>query len=154
MANPLTILSLEPKGFQFIQEIPIAATPEKVWAALQNVGNWFIFDPDPAKRPKHILEMRPGGRWTMEFPDGTIDLNATVTRIEPNKLLRVSGHFGMSHLPVTTVLIFELQPEKGGTSTLLRLGQRTFGFLDAEAETRFKGGWAKLLPELKALAEK
>ena len=37
MANPLKLLKLKPKGFQFIKELPIQASPEKVWSSLINV---------------------------------------------------------------------------------------------------------------------
>ncbi|MGA2440741.1 MAG: hypothetical protein ABSH08_07270 [Tepidisphaeraceae bacterium] len=60
----------------------------------------------------------------------------------------------MTHLPITTVLIFELQPKAGGKSTLLRLGQRSFGFIDADMKQRYAKIWKHLLPQLKELAEK
>ena len=76
-----------------------------------------------------------------------------VTRIEPQKLLRLSGPMGMSHLPVNNAFIFELQPKNGGRKTLLRFCQRTFGFLTADVKTKFSGGWKQLLSQLKDLAE-
>jgi uncharacterized protein YndB with AHSA1/START domain len=153
MANPLKLLKLKPTGFQFIQELPIDAPPKKVWAALLNVGKWFGFDPDRSQWPKATLEAWPGGRWFTESKDGEMMLNAIVTRIEPEKLLRMSGPIGLSHLPVNSVYIFELQPKKDGKETLLRFGQRTFGFLTADVKKSYGGGWKKLLPQLKELAE-
>ena len=66
----------------------------------------------------------------------------------------VCGQMGLTHLPVTSVAIFELQPGKDGKSTLLRVGMRMFGFLDADVQTRYEGAWQMLAGQLKALAEK
>jgi len=60
----------------------------------------------------------------------------------------------MTHLPVTTVVIFELQPQAGGKSTLLRLGQRSFGLIDADMKKRSSMMWKHFLPQIKELAEK
>jgi hypothetical protein len=59
---------------------------------------------------------------------------------------------GVSHLPVNNVFIFELQPN--GKGTLLKLCHRAFGFMDSGMKGRYTGGWKKLLPQLKELAEK
>jgi uncharacterized protein YndB with AHSA1/START domain len=74
--------------------------------------------------------------------------------IEPQKLLCIHGPMGMTHLPVQNAMIWELQPRKDGKATLLRFCQRTHGYLTADLKTNFRGGWGKLLPQLKALAEK
>ena len=153
MANPLKELDLSIKGFQFIQEIPIAASPAKAWAALTNPAGWFSMSPE-GKPAKSTLELVPGGRWTIENPEGNATLFATVNLIEPQKLLRVSGHCGLSHLPALSVVIFELQPQKDGKATLLRLGHRGFGYMDADIEKRYSAGWANFLPKIKDLAEK
>jgi len=154
MANPLKLLKLKATGFQFIEEIHIDANPKKVWAAVTNPGKWFGFDPDPKKWNKHTMDVTPGGKWISTAKDGTTFMLATVTYIEPGKLLRLIGQIGMTHLPVSNVFIFELQPQKAGKATLLRLGQRTFGFGDADLEERIHGAWKKLLPNIKTAAEK
>lgn len=154
MANPLKELPLQPIGFQRIQEVHILAAPKKVWAALAEVGKWFVFNPDPATHPKQTIEMKAGGQWIVLHKDGGSSLSATVTHIEPEKLLRLSGPMGMSHLPVMNAFIFELQPKAQGKETLLRMAQRTFGFIDPELEGRYGGAFGMLLNNIKALAEK
>jgi len=79
-----------------------------VWAALLNVGGWFIHD--AAHPAKQKLELRPGGKWISESADRTATQMMTVVYCEPGKLLRLCGQMGVTHLPVTTVIIFELQP--------------------------------------------
>jgi uncharacterized protein YndB with AHSA1/START domain len=151
MANPLKELELVGYGFQFIQEVPIGVPPAKAWEAVVNPEGWFK---GPGLPPaKCTLELWPGGRWYLETADGGAGLLAQVTHIEPRKVLRVSGSFGMTHLPVSMVMIFELQPANDGKTTVLRVGQRTFGYMDKGAEGRFRGGWQEFLPKIKALAE-
>lgn len=153
MANPLKELPLAPLGFQRIQELPIDAPPARVWETLINPNNWFGFEPDKANWPKCSLELKPGGLWTMQGPDGAAFLMGTVTHIEPHKLLRFSGSMGMTHLPCINVFIYELQPQHDGKGTLLRVGQRTFGYIDADVETRTAAGWGQLMQNLKVAAE-
>src|SRR3954471_10914920 len=110
MANPLKMLKLKAQSVQFIMEVPIAATPAKVWSSLQNPSSWFFFD--PAMKSKHTLVLKPGGQWTAQNPDGSAVLFGTVAYFEPAKLLRITGQLGLTHLPVNSVIIFELQPKK------------------------------------------
>ncbi|CAN5679395.1 hypothetical protein BH09PLA1_BH09PLA1_22390 [soil metagenome] len=152
MANPLKMLKLKPMGFQFIQELKIDAKPGKVWKSLIKVDGWFKFDPT-MKNKGRKLELWPGGRFYNEGADGTQALHAIVTHIEPGKLLRLSGQMGNTHLPMDGVFIFELQ-ERKPSGTLLRFCQRTFGFLDPEIQMKMAGGWGKLLPQIKQMAER
>ena len=153
MANPLQMLPLVASGFQFIQETSVSAPPAKVWSTLTNPGKWFFFNPDPATHAKHTLELRPGGQWISQSPNGNSALLATVLLIEPGTLLRLSGPLGLSHLPLSTVVIFELTPQDEGKATLLKVGMRSSGLMDAEVETRYQGAWQQLLPQIKVAAE-
>lgn len=150
MANPLKMLKLRADGFQFIQEVPIDAPPAKVWKSILDVSGWWGFGP-AAQRPTVTLEPRAGGQWISRSRDGVEGLHATITYMEPGKLLRMQGQMGLTHLPVTSVMIFELQPR--GKGTLLRMAQRTYGFMDPGVKKRYQGGWKQILPQLKQFAE-
>ena len=152
MANPLKMLKLKPTSFQFIQELKIDAPPKRVWNSLIKVDGWFKFDPS-VKNKRRKLELFAGGRFYNEGADGSQALHAIVTYIEPGKLLRMQGQMGNTHLPMDGVFIFELQ-ERGSSGTLLRFCQRTVGLLDAEVQKKMAGGWGKLLPQIKQMAEK
>ena len=150
MANPLKMLKLKPAHFQLIQEVKIDAPPRRAWAALLDMGGWFRFDPTDTKR--HCkCEPWVGGRFYAEYADGSSALHAIITYIEPEKLLRLSGAMGLTHLPVSNAFIFELQPK--GQGTLLRMCHRAFGYMDSEVGKRYGQGWKQLLPQIKALAE-
>jgi uncharacterized protein YndB with AHSA1/START domain len=152
MANPLKELDLSVQSFQLIQEIPIAAPPEKTWKTLTHPNAWFLRPDAPGM--KSTLELWPGGRWFTESPEGAVSLMAQVTLVEPGKLLRLSGPMGLSHLPIASVMIFELQPRDDGRTTLLRVGHRAIGFMDDDVKGRFGNGWKSLLGSLKTAAEK
>jgi uncharacterized protein YndB with AHSA1/START domain len=152
MANPLKLLKLKPTGFQFIQEVPISAPPAKVWKTLLNSKSWFHFP--NGRDDGATIEPHLGGRFSSISRDGKIaDLHGIVTHIEPQKLLRIQGAMGASHLPVITAMIFELQPKKGAKGTLLRFGQRTFGYLTSDLQKNYQGGWTQLFKQLKDVAE-
>lgn len=153
MANPLKMLKLKPQGFQFIQEIPIDAPPAAVWKALLDMGNWFGFK-DMPDFPKMKLEPHVGGSVTASNTDGSVQMfHGVVGHLEREKLLRINGPMMMTHLPVTNAMIWELVPSKDGQATTLRFCQRTFGYITADLKKNFQGGWNKLWPNLKALAE-
>ena len=150
MANPLKMLTLESQGIQFIHETPVSAPPEKVWAAVKNPSDWFYFG---ERRSKHTLDLRAGGQWIAVNKDGSENLFGRVVYLEPGKLLRINGQLGLTHLPVNCVVIFELQPQNDGKATLLRIGMRIFGFIDADVKERYEGAWQKLMGQIKTLAE-
>ena len=155
MANPLKMLKLKPEGFQFILEVPIDAPPAKVWKAIFNVRGWFYFPNMLADHAMMRIEEKIGGMFTSSSDDGTqSQLHGTVTRIDRNKLLRIQGAMGMTHLPAQNAMIWELQPKKDGKATLLRFCHRGYGYVTADIKKNFKGGWKTLLPQLKKLAEK
>jgi uncharacterized protein YndB with AHSA1/START domain len=152
MANPLQMLDLKIQGIQFIQETPINAPSKKVWAAIAKPADWFYFD--PKRKSKHTFQLKPGGNWSAVSKDGNSSLFGTVTLIEPGKLIRMSGHFGLTHLALAGTLIFELQPGAEKNTTTLRLGLRLAGFIDDSVQARYEGAWKMLAGQIKALAEK
>jgi uncharacterized protein YndB with AHSA1/START domain len=79
--------------------------------------------------------------------------NGMVAYIEREKLLRINGPMGATHLPVMTAMIWELKPRSGGKATTLRFCHRTFGFITPDLKKNYQGGWKQLWPKLKELAE-
>jgi uncharacterized protein YndB with AHSA1/START domain len=154
MANPLKLLKLKATGFQFIQELPVDAPPARVWKALLDFNGWFGMGDDRSTWQKFSFDARAGGQLVAQSRVSEVSvLFATVTYVEPNKLLRMTGAIGSTHLPTTNVFIWELQPEDEGKRTLLRFCQRSYGYMTADMSEKFQGGWKKLLPQLKKLAE-
>jgi uncharacterized protein YndB with AHSA1/START domain len=61
---------------------------------------------------------------------------------------------GMTHLPVQTSMIWQLEPTKGGKATRLRFCHRAYGLMTADKKKQYQNGWKMFLGQLKALAEK
>lgn len=153
--NPLKLLKLKPTSIQFIQEIPINAPPQKAWNALINFRGWFHFDHGPSQFAKVSLEPHIGGKFVSQSREQDVFmLHGIVAHWEPGKLLRINGPMGMTHLPVSNTMIWELQPQKGGKATLLRFCQRAYGLMPPDAQKNYQKGWKQLLPHIKELAEK
>jgi hypothetical protein len=75
---------------------------------------------------------------------------ATITGLEPDRYLRLTGpfHFGLAHGDAT----FELEDTPGGT--LLRFSFRAVGAIDPAVIEGIEGGWRTLVgSRLKALVE-
>src|SRR4051812_15295581 len=152
MANPLKMLKLKPTAFQLLQEVPINASPAKVWKSLLNTGAWFGMEHE---RGTCKIEPEIGGRFMSRTPDGSeARLFGFVAHIEPEKLLRINGPMGMTHLPVQTSMIWQLEPTSGGKATRLRFCHRAYGLMTANVKKQYHNGWKMFLGQLKALAEK
>lgn len=150
MPNPLKMLKLKQNAFQFIMETPIAASPATVWKSLVKVESWWKYPMIAGAAMK--LEPRAGGRFYEAAKGGFEALHGIVMYAAPGKLLRINGSMGLSHLPMTNAIIFELQSQ--GKGTLLWLGHRGAGLMTAGIEKQFKHGWKELIAELKKFAEK
>ena len=155
MANALKLLKLKPTGFQLLQEVPIDAPPARVWKAILDADSWFKMDWERAAGVELTLEPRVGGRFMSERRDGSESrFFGTVAHLEPQKLLRIIGPMGMTHLPVTSSMIWELGPKKGGKATMLRFCHRAYGMMTPDAKKQYSHGWKLFLAQLKTLAEK
>src|SRR5690242_9823544 len=123
MRNPLKLLKLKNTSFQFIEEVKVNADPATVWRSLLNVNGWWKLGMiGPGARFK--IEPRAGGRFTETGAGGIEALHAFVTYVEPQKLIRFWGPMGSSHIPFSSVFIFELTPAEKGGGTMLRLCHR------------------------------
>lgn len=98
----------------------IAATPEKVFAALsapERIARWW--GPAGFRNTIHRFEFVPGGLWllTMHGPDGKDYPNESrFTRIEPGRLFEIE-HFSGHHFLLTLALTAQ------ATDTLLHWRQ-------------------------------
>ncbi|MGB7337630.1 MAG: metalloregulator ArsR/SmtB family transcription factor [Phototrophicaceae bacterium] len=137
---------------QIEQEIIINASAEKVFESLLDINGWwanrFTEYPDGLR-----LEAKVGGRF-WETRDGSDDngyLWGTVTSIEPNDHIQISGSIGMQGGALNTVVICT-NPQDDGTTQLTishhYMGQEIEGFLEG-----FRHGWKFGTEVIKKLAE-
>ena len=96
------------------------------------------------------LEPGLGGRFLEHWGDSGGQMIATVTGLEPDRHLRLTGafHFGLALADAT----FDLEDAPGGT--LLRFSFRAVGAIDTAAIESIESGWTTLVASrLKALVE-
>jgi uncharacterized protein YndB with AHSA1/START domain len=102
------VQSSGPDHFTIQHKQEVAVPRAKLWAALIRWERWWS--------PKHSfsghapkLEAKANGALSEVWPDGSV-LHATVTNIQPPKLLRMNGAFGpLQAMPVTAILDIRLE---------------------------------------------
>lgn len=137
-------------GSRFVYVTYIRTTPERLWEAL--------LDPDFSAKAwfgaRMEGEWRPGGAWSLTYPDGRLMDSGQVLTIDPPRRLEVSWRNEWSpeiNAEGLANCVYELEPADGGvvkltvTHTTDREGSRLI-----EAVS---GGWPKILSNLKSLIE-
>jgi uncharacterized protein YndB with AHSA1/START domain len=95
----------------------IAASPDKVYAALIEPARWWSSDHTFSGDAKHLhLEARAGGCWCETLPNGGSVAHLMVVYIDPGKALRLRGALGpFQGLGVSGALTWKLKPAADGT---------------------------------------
>lgn len=127
-----------PAGFTTRTVANCAASPDRVWAALCDIGKWW----DPAHSFSHDADnlfLDPAGRriFGENLPSGGLVTHMAVVYADPGRLLRMRGSLGpMQGMAVVGVLSVELAAAGEGTvvTATYVVGGYTAGGLDALAE--------------------
>jgi uncharacterized protein YndB with AHSA1/START domain len=122
-----------------------------VWRALtEDVGTWWphTFADQPFRI---VLEPRIGGRFYEQFDaTGAGALYATVTYIEPERMLRVSGPMGMGGATLY-VKTYRLEPD--GDETVLRTTAVMLGAIESDTLDGYREGGVAVLEAVKTYVE-
>jgi hypothetical protein len=102
------VLTSGPDHFTIQHKQDVAVPRAKLWVALIRWDGWWS--------PKHSfsgrspkLDARANGALSEIWPQGGV-LHATVTNIQPPKLLRMNGAFGpLQSMPVTAILNVQIE---------------------------------------------
>ena len=128
-------------------EVRIDAAPDVVWRALtEQVGSWwpYRFNDDSVSV---VLEPVVGGRFYEAFDEnGAGALYATVTYLEPRRMLRVSGSMGLRGA-ASYVKIYELEP--AGDGTIVRTSASMMGAIPEETRAGYRTGNQEVLDALR-----
>jgi len=141
-----------PIAVEIEAQISIDASVETVWSALtEGVGRWW--DHSFTEKPYAIvLEPRIGGRFYEQFDEsGAGALYATVTYVEPPRILRTSGSMGM---PGARQYVKTYQLEADGERTVVRTTASTLGDIEPEMLENYRIGGQALLESLKRHVER
>ncbi len=105
-------------GFSLQEKEQIAATPDKVYAALIQPSKWWSSAHTFSGDAKNMtLDARAGGCWCESLPkNGGSALHMTVVNVDPGKLLRLRGALGpFQSTGMDGAMNFVLTPNKQGT---------------------------------------
>jgi len=115
------ITDAAPNGFTLSETAHIAASSDKVYAALITPKFWWspqhTFSHDPANL---TLDARAGGCWCETLPGGGSVLHLTVVFAAPGKMLRLIGGMGpFQAMAVNGVMTWTLKPNGDGTDVAI-----------------------------------
>jgi|RhiMethySRZTD1v2_1073278.scaffolds.fasta_scaffold1240522_1 uncharacterized protein YndB with AHSA1/START domain len=120
-------------GFTVTFTREVGATPEKLWDALLQIGNWWSSSHTWSGKASNMsLEPRANGCWCESW-DGASVQHGNVVWIQPNRVLRFYAGLGpLQDRAATGVLTFALAASKENKDkTTLKLTYRVAGPADA-----------------------
>jgi uncharacterized protein YndB with AHSA1/START domain len=108
-------------GFEVRESVRIAASPDKVYAALLLPARWWNSDHTfSGSAANLVLEARAGGCWCETLPGGGSVEHLHVVYVAPGKTLRLRGALGpFQGLPVDGVMTWNVKDQGGGTDLSL-----------------------------------
>jgi uncharacterized protein YndB with AHSA1/START domain len=115
------VKSVAPNGFEVASAAMITAAPDRVYAALGEIGRWWdsshTFSRDAANLS---LELRAGGCFCERLKDGGSVQHMEVVYAAPGAALRLRGALGPLQMEgVDGTLSWTLKPGEGGTNVTL-----------------------------------
>jgi uncharacterized protein YndB with AHSA1/START domain len=115
------VLDSAANGFTLRETAHVAASPDKVYAALIAPQNWWSSDHTFSHNAANLsLDARAGGCWCEALPGGGSVQHLTVVFADPGKILRLRGALGpFQAMAVDSVLTWTLTPANGGTDITL-----------------------------------
>jgi uncharacterized protein YndB with AHSA1/START domain len=133
--------------FDLALEFRIAALPQRVFRALlHESSNWFPEDFYTGATPLgFVFEPRVGGQGYEDWGDGQGQVWFTVTGLQRDEYLQLSGTMGGDYGPVTFVTTFRLS--RAGSGTLLNLTDCHWGIMHEGKAEAMASGWRRLLGE-------
>jgi uncharacterized protein YndB with AHSA1/START domain len=116
-----TVSDIASNGFTLKIDIHIAASPDKVYAALIAPARWWDSGHTFSRDANNLhLEAKAGGCWCETLPNGGSVQHLLVVYVDPGKTLRLRGALGpFQGLGVTGALTWKLKPAADGTDLSL-----------------------------------
>jgi DNA-binding transcriptional ArsR family regulator len=132
-------------------DVVIAGSRHDVFASItERIGEWWGYPALDKRATGLSLEPSLGGRFVEQWGDSGGQLLATVTGLEPDRHVCLTGpfHFGLA----LGDAIFELEDDPGGT--LVRFSFRAVGAIEPAVIEGIESGWTTLVASrLRAFVE-
>jgi uncharacterized protein YndB with AHSA1/START domain len=134
LSSRAEVIETSPNGFAISRTVHIAATPDRVYAALTQPARWWNSQHTYSGNAANMtLDARAGGCFCETWNGGSVQ-HLVVADAEPGKILRLRGALGpFQGQGVSGAVTFTLKASAGGTD--LTLDNIVGGFI--------KGGFAK-----------
>jgi len=123
------VVDQQANGFSVQETGTVAASPDRVYAAIADIGHWWSSDHSFSHDAKNMhMDARAGGCWCETLPDGGSVMHMTVAYAAPGKLLRLRGALGpFQATGMEGVLSFALKPN--GASTDVTVTSENGGYM-------------------------
>ena len=110
------VVDAQPGGFKVESAAAVAASPDRVYAALIQPGRWWSSEHTYSGDAHNLtLDPRAGGCWCETLADGGSAQHMRVVYADPDKALRVSGGLGpLQGLGVQGALTWTIKPAPSG----------------------------------------
>jgi uncharacterized protein YndB with AHSA1/START domain len=145
-------------GFTVRTSVAVAATPQRVYQDLLNVGAWWDKEHTYSGDSKNMtLAAQPGACFCEKWAGGAVE-HGRVVNVSPNRMIRIAAALGpLQELAVAGTMTWTIEPAAQGSGSTLTMtyavGGYASGGLDklAEIVDMVLGTQVRLL---KAYAEK
>jgi uncharacterized protein YndB with AHSA1/START domain len=117
-------------GFTVIFTREVNAPPEKLWAAITQVGSWWNSEHTWSGKASNMsIDLRAGGCWCENWDGGSV-LHGTVVMVQPGRVLRLYSNLGpLQDRATSGVLTFAQTAAKDKTA--LKVTYKIAGPADA-----------------------
>src|SRR6516162_9113391 len=112
------VKSVAPSGFEVVDTVTIAAPPQRVYAALGEIGQWWSSAHTFSRDATNLsLDLKAGGCFCERLKDGGSVQHLLVVYAAPGEGLRLRGALGPLQMEgVDGTLAWALKPSEGGTN--------------------------------------
>jgi uncharacterized protein YndB with AHSA1/START domain len=107
-------------GFSVEHQAQVAASPQKVYAALGQIGQWWNDEHTFSGKARNLsLQLQAGGCFCERWRDGSVE-HGRVLYARNGQVLRLQSALGpLQDLAITGILAFTLEAKESGTAVLL-----------------------------------
>jgi uncharacterized protein YndB with AHSA1/START domain len=123
LASPAAaaVIDAQPGGFEVREQAQIAAPPERVYAAIGQIGQWWSSQHTYSGDAKNLsLDLKVGGCFCERLKGGGGARHLGVILVQPNATVRLEGALGpLATTGGTGHLTFELSAKDAGTNLVL-----------------------------------
>ena len=130
-------------GFTLSESANVAATPDKIYAALIQPARWWSSDHTFSGSAANLsLDARAGGCFCEKFPGGGSVQHLTVVYAVPGRSLRLTGMLGpFQSIAGNGVMTWTITPANGGSK--LELTYQIAGYANVSLRGRSYDDWSK-----------